>query len=656
MRSARHQLILLGFLCQGLSWDDYFLPLVYALLWALCLRGPRPRVGLGPKAEGFLLLAGCAAAYLFGHLLGRSTHFFIGHGLVLVQAVRLIRPLTRRDKIVSLFIAVFHVGVACTFLFDLRFVPVLLLAFFLIPKALVELEAESFSDLTPALPGAAPGGLRPSRQPRLRVPFACSVLIALVMVAFFLFFPRVLLRTPLATSLSGAANQGTVLDSVLDPARSGLAQSSQVLFHIEGENLGYMRCFSLTDFDGTKWSRPPRAPLRPIPYAPWDQLARYSHRHVRVKNALFLARVLPTDGTLVFLFGKFFGRPFQNAHGGIEADAMWNTANNVYDYWIDPVPNPAPLLPAQVKAYTQYPQASPRLQAWLDQVLTGATNSYAQARKLEAYLRDRFTYELGTPELNRLNPLEDFLFRERRGHCERFAAALTSLLRLKGIPSRIVVGYVPTSRNPFSGGYNVRFKDAHAWTEAFFPDRGWVQLDATPRATTPPEDWPLRDLMADLDYAWSSYVVNFDAPAQSQLLATSILALTLTPGWVRQNWLPLLPIAAVAVLGIVWRVLRPRWPTRRVVPPARQQTIELAEHYYGQMLRALARLGRHRQPHQTPYEFLSELAQRPTPCLPEVRLVTGLFCAARYGNCTLTAEQRAAIEQALTRIRQANGR
>ena len=289
-------------------------------------------------------------------------------------------------------------------------------------------------------------------------------------------------------------------------------------------------------------------------------------------------------------------------------------------------------------------------------MLTGATNSYAQARQIEAYLCDRFTYELGTPELNRLNPLENFLFRERRGHCERFAAALTSLLRLKGIPSRIVVGYVPTSRNPFSGGYNVRFKDAHAWTEAFFPDRGWVQLDATPRATTPPEDWPLRDLMADLDYAWSSYVVNFDAPAQSQLLATSILALSLAPSWVRQNWLPLLPIAAVAVLGIAWRVVRPRWQTRRKAPFARQQTIELAEHYYGQMLRALTRLGHYRQPHQTPFEFLSELAHSPASYLPEVRLISDLFCAARYGNCALTAEQRAAIEQALTRIRQAGRR
>ena len=252
MRSPRHQLILLGFLCQGLSWDDYFLPLLYALLWALCLRGPRPRAALGTTAEGVLLLAGCAAAYLFGHLLGRSTHFFIGHGLVLVQAVRLIRPLTHRDKIVSLLIALFHVGVACTFVFDLRFIPVLLLALLLIPKALVELESESFPDLTPAPPNAASGVPQPPRLPALRIPFAFFLLIALVTVGFFLLFPRVLLRTPLTASLSGAANQGTVLDSVLDPARSGLAQSSQVLFHVEGENLGYMRCFFA---DRLRWSQ-----------------------------------------------------------------------------------------------------------------------------------------------------------------------------------------------------------------------------------------------------------------------------------------------------------------------------------------------------------------------------------------------------------------
>jgi hypothetical protein len=652
MKNARHQLILLGFLCQGLSWDDYLAPLAYGLLWLFCLQVARPRLRLGAGAEGVALVLGCAAALALSRVFGRSAHFFIGHGLVLVQAIRLVRPLTRREQVTSLFIALFHVGAACTFLLDMRFVLVLAGALALIPKALLELEAESFPGplTTPGPAAAAPAaaGLR-----ALRLPRSFYLGIGAVMTVFFLVFPRTFLRTPMTGSRSGPGDPTTMMDSVLDPARSGLAQSRQVLLHIEGEGIGYLRCLSLTEFDGVRWTAPSRAALRFFNYVPWDKLDAYSHRRVRVKNAALLGGVLPVDGEVVFLTGRFFGRPMVNAHGGMRVDASWNTANNVYDFWIDPRPQPQPLPRALQLAYTRFPAPSVRLQAWLEQRVGNATNRFDQARRIEAYLRDRFTYRLGAPELSRLNPTEDFLFNQKEGHCERFASALTYLLRIQGIPSRVVLGYVPNSRNLFSGGYNIRFKDAHAWTEAWFPEHGWVRFDATPRGRLPPETWSPRDLMDDLDFAFSTYVVNFDAPAQNQLLTASIQAVAQVPGWVRDH-LELLLVVLVAVLFAT------SWGRRQVARArgkkpvaARPKTIVLAEHYYGQMLQALARRGFPRPAHQTPFEFAQALARQSGPFLQDVEYVTGLFCAARYGNRVLTPAEVADIQSALRRVRTA---
>jgi len=699
---AWRQLVLLGFLCQGLTWGDYSLPLLYALLWVGCVawgqrqsasagtgqsaaeRAPEPappgyadgRRSFAAPLEGLLLVGGCLAGYFLGTALGKGTHFFIGHGLVLVQAVRLARRLTHRELAVSFFIALFHIGVACTFLFDLRFVVVLLAAIVLIPKALMEVQAESFQSGAPgsALAGlggapvrlgsSGPRGFLASwrrRPPVLagagwRPSGAAYGVVALTTVLFFLLFPRVFLRTPIVAPRGAGADSSTLLDSVLDPARSGLAQSSRVIFYVEGERLGYLRYLSLTEFDGTRWAAVPTV-RKSLGQPPGPALSAYLHRRVRVKNALVLGRVLPTDGAVVAMQGRFFSRPLVNLHGSVQPDFVWNTANNVYDYWVDPQPKPQPLSRAQAYACTACPPASTRLRAWLDQTLAGATNSLAQARRLERHLRDNFSYQLGTPELNRLNPTEDFLLNQRTGHCERFASALAYLLRLQGVPSRVVIGYVASSRNLFSGGYNVRFKDAHAWTEAWFPEQGWVQLDATPRASLPPDRWSLLDLAADLDFAWASYVVSFDTPTQSWLLTTSLKAASQIPGWAQRHWEAGTALAVIGLLVALAHRLRGRGARAPAATPSlRQQTIEQAEHYYGQMLRLLGRQGIHRAAHQTPLEFLGALARQSFPALAEARLVTDLFCAMRYGNRPLAVAQQAEVDRALASIQAASRR
>jgi hypothetical protein len=57
------------------------------------------------------------------------------------------------------------------------------------------------------------------------------------------------------------------------------------------------------------------------------------------------------------------------------------------------------------------------------------------------------------------------------------------MLRMVGIPARVVAGFSPGTLNRKSGEYRVRDLDAHSWVEVYFPGIGWVTFDPTPRAS-----------------------------------------------------------------------------------------------------------------------------------------------------------------------------
>jgi hypothetical protein len=91
-------------------------------------------------------------------------------------------------------------------------------------------------------------------------------------------------------------------------------------------------------------------------------------------------------------------------------------------------------------------------------------------------------YTLNIPPLPRgRDAVDQFLFVDRRGFCEQIGTSLVVMLRSLGIPARLAVGYATGERNPFTGLYEVRAKDAHAWAEVYFPGVGWQAFDPTAR-------------------------------------------------------------------------------------------------------------------------------------------------------------------------------
>jgi hypothetical protein len=144
-----------------------------------------------------------------------------------------------------------------------------------------------------------------------------------------------------------------------------------------------------------------------------------------------------------------------------------------------------------------------------------------KAMALESYLQTHYRYSTDLGQEIPDNPVDAFLFERRQGFCIHFASALAVMLRLNGIPARVVAGYYHGEWNPLAQEILFREKDAHAWVEAWVKDR-WVTLDASPRAVFEGEArratrlWRLhlRETWDYLGYEWNRIVIEYDLYSQ----------------------------------------------------------------------------------------------------------------------------------------------
>ena len=116
---------------------------------------------------------------------------------------------------------------------------------------------------------------------------------------------------------------------------------------------------------------------------------------------------------------------------------------------------------------------------------------------LRNFLREQFTYSLEVDLPENRDPVDSFLFENRTGYCSHFASSTVLLTRAMGIPSRIAFGW---SGGRYFGAPNFfvfRAKEAHAWTEIYLKDHGWVIFETTPPSRSegraslaPPDETP----------------------------------------------------------------------------------------------------------------------------------------------------------------------
>lgn len=204
---------------------------------------------------------------------------------------------------------------------------------------------------------------------------------------------------------------------------------------------------------------------------------------------------------------------------------------------------PHTLTDAEKTYYTQLPdQINPRtrsLSAELYRQSGGDTLRFAQLA-YRYFQQQGFRYTLKPPISSDTNSTDYFLFNSKQGFCEHYADAFAFLMRASGVPTRIIGGYQGGEYHPQGGFWQVRSKDAHAWTEIWLEDKKvWKRIDPTAAASATriengvnsalPEN-EISELIGDkhhewtqlLDrsrFYWQQWVVNYDSDRQKSLFA-----------------------------------------------------------------------------------------------------------------------------------------
>ncbi|MDQ3819805.1 MAG: DUF3488 and transglutaminase-like domain-containing protein [Acidobacteriota bacterium] len=340
------------------------------------------------------------------------------------------------------------------------------------------------------------------------------------------------------------------------------------------------------------------------------------------------------------------------------------------------------VFPAAVARYLQLPDhVDPRLRGLAREVITkaGARNQYDAARAIEHFLQTDFRYSLDLKATGP-DPLADFLFNVREGHCEYFATAMAVMLRTQGIPSRVVNGFQTGDYNEEAEVYTVTQRDAHSWVEVYFPEaNSWVTFDPTPFLGRPMTERTgiqgrLSKFAEAIEMLWVQYVVGYGNQEQRSLartfgnrffelkdwLANRLNGLKETLGaWL--TWLKggsadgrlsivrlslLLLVSALVIFALILLLRRIRrlglWRifSRRQVEGKPAAVVE----FYERMTKTLAARGLQRAKGETPLEFAE--ATR----IPEAIKITRAYNRVRFGSQRLSKPEVDDVEQWLRRL------
>ena len=113
-------------------------------------------------------------------------------------------------------------------------------------------------------------------------------------------------------------------------------------------------------------------------------------------------------------------------------------------------------------------------------IFAGCSTTTEKTNAVVQYFRTNYTYFLGLAIPPDRDKLTHFLLEEETGYCEYFASGAAILLRLAGVPTRYVTGFLVTYKDDLTGLWIARNMDAHAWVEAWDRElRQWTIVEAT---------------------------------------------------------------------------------------------------------------------------------------------------------------------------------
>jgi transglutaminase-like putative cysteine protease len=484
-------------------------------LLALCgVRLDHPRMG-----TALLLLA---ATLLFGRTATGSLDLVVGASsfAALLALQRMLAPLAPRTDSQVLLASLLMVAGGAALSADLAFVPCLLvfvgLATFALALRVLE-ESAAGADEPPPFRAALP---------RLWMGLGGACLGAVV---FFVVFPRLSWNVAARQSgASAAATTGFTGEVRLGEAGSMKTNPRPVLRVRLTPNPGkaqldaYWIGRALDTFDGTRWSAqtPPSLPRHRVQLHP--ALGHRVEQEVELLPAYGSTTLVALESPVTFSSARLHGAPpgaqlglvrlgDEQVRLGVSPLSVTYTASSVPELAIPPATE-------ALDRFRQLPPLDPRIASLTSRVLGNESDPARAAERLAAYLQSAYTYSLDAGNSDIPDPLADFLFVRKKGHCEHFATALAVLLRTRGFATRVVTGFYGGERQ--GDTYLLRAADAHAWVQVYVPGKGFVTFDATPESfraghPSPVLDWAARTYEA-IERLWRIQVVDYSFVDQAR--------------------------------------------------------------------------------------------------------------------------------------------
>lgn len=300
------------------------------------------------------------------------------------------------------------------------------------------------------------------------------------------------------------------------------------------------------------------------------------------------------------------------------------------------------------------PGSNPRTRATAEQWRRETGSAEALIDRVLRHYNASFRYTLQPMTLGQ-ESVDEFLWETQEGFCEHFASSFVFFMRAAGIPARVVVGYQGGEYNPLENYYAVRQREAHAWSEVWLPERGWVRID--PTAAVAPErieqgvDFSLDEEDIQLldnsfvssisllntlrlrwegfNYLWSRWVLGYDQNTQSAFF---------------ERWLGGIDVWRLALFVLVGGALIIGSITLIMLWGQRKQYRYPADRHYQRFCYKLARAGIPRQPGEAPRDYARRVAQQRPDLSSQLNRVTELYELASYaGNHAAIADLKRAV-------------
>ena len=391
--------------------------------------------------------------------------------LLMLVSLKLLELKNRRDYIVTALLGYFLV------LSGFFFNQSLLLALYTLTALVVNTLA-----LTMAC-GAAP--VRPS----MRLALALCLQTMPIVIILFIFFPRIEGQFLLFSGRSRTARAG--MSDRLNPGEiARLAENEDTAFRAEiapeftmTQAELYWRGPVLAQCNGLAWSAVPLQidPAFPPPPSPTESGSGAKLVPQRITLEAHQSRWLFALDRPIATATKdtFFtpGGSLENRQPVLRK-LLYSVTSRVANA---ASPLPGELAPVSAR-YLQFPRTlSPRARALAEgwRKAVQRSDSEIVVAGLEFFRANDFAYTLSPGEYTGDDPLDDFLFNRRRGFCEHFAAAYSTLMRAAGVPSRVILGYQGGRLNWVGSHLTILQSDAHAWSEVWLAGRGWLRVDPT---------------------------------------------------------------------------------------------------------------------------------------------------------------------------------